>query len=90
MLHQSGKVWSPTGKNLCLPAAHRQRINTHDVFTDIMERRWNSMTMNLLEDIVTPGTVPHLVAGLAVTVLILPRLPLSARPVAAFVLGRVL
>ncbi|MCC7565986.1 MAG: hypothetical protein KO206_06905 [Methanomicrobiaceae archaeon] len=55
-----------------------------------MERRWNSMTMNLLEDIVTPGTVPHLVAGLAVTVLILPRLPLSARPVAAFVLGRVL
>jgi hypothetical protein len=55
-----------------------------------MEKRWNSATMNLMQDVITPGTVPNLVVGFAISMLIFPRLPLPLRPVAAFVVGRVI
>jgi hypothetical protein len=37
-------------------------------------QRWHSATMNLLEDVATPGTVPNIAVSVAVTTLVLPRI----------------
>ncbi len=38
-----------------------------------------SATMNMLDSLMTPGTVPNTVGSLAVTVLVLPRIPVPFR-----------